>query len=346
MLTDIRLQCQQLTNPQFDTPKELVAWMGAVQAQNYPMVKWAIGIRLKSGSLSAVEEALRKGELIRTHVMRPTWHIVAAEDLRWMLKLSYQRVKAATESWCKQLGIKEEEYLNCNRHIEKILEGKSLTREEIGLELTKLGYTIDQTRLNPYMLRAETEGIICSGIDKDKKPTYALLEERVPAIPELSKEEALAKLANYYFRSHSPASLQDFTWWSGLTITEAKQAIKSIKSELHEEKYDTFELYVHESCNSAPLANNQLHLLPSYDEYLISYKERATVMDPIHHPKAFNNWGIFYPVILYNGRVVGNWKKSTSKGGIKIETTFFERHPKIAKTAINHAVEKLEAFYR
>ncbi|WP_065218776.1 MULTISPECIES: winged helix DNA-binding domain-containing protein [Butyricimonas] len=345
MLTNIRLQCQQLTNPQFTTPKELVAWMGALQAQNYPMVKWAIGIRLKSGSLSIVEEALQKGDIIRTHVMRPTWHIVVAEDLRWMLKLCYQRIKAANESWCRQVGIQEKEYLKCNREIEKILEGKHLTREEMGIELARLGNIVDQTRLNHYLFRAESEGIICSGADKNKKPTYALLEERIPPVKDLSKEEALAKLATNYFRSHSPASLQDFTWWSGLLISEAKQAIEAIKPDLHVEKYGSLELYVHESCQNAPSSRAQLHLLPSYDEYLISYKERGTVMDPVHHPKAFNNWGIFYPVILYNGKVVGNWHKKASKNQIKIETTFFEDHPEISEELINHALEKHKAFF-
>ena len=345
MLTNIRLQCQQLTNSRFETPKELVTWMGAIQAQNYPMVKWAIGIRLKSDSLSVVEEALQKGEIIRTHVMRPTWHIVAAEDLRWMLKLCKQRNIAAFKSWCSQINIGEKEYQKCKQDIEKILEGKSLTKEELEKTLVQMSHSGDPIFLKYCLNRSESEGIICSGIDRKQKPTYALLEERIPPVKELHKEEALAKLATYYFRSHSPASLEDFTWWSGLLISEAKQAIETIKSELHVEKYGSFELHVHESCSNAPSPRPQLHLLPSYDEYLISYKERGTVIDPVHHPKAFSNNGIFYPVILYNGRIVGNWKKIAQRSQIKIETTFFERQPKIEKALLEDAIERYREFY-
>ena len=88
MLTDIRLRSQQLARPEFKDPKDLVSWMGAVQAQEYRMVKWALGIRLKSATLQTINDAYQRGNILRTHVMRPTWHLVAAEDIRWMLKLS------------------------------------------------------------------------------------------------------------------------------------------------------------------------------------------------------------------------------------------------------------------
>ena len=101
MITHIRVASQQLEQPRFESPKELVSWMGAIQAQEYEMAKWAIGIRLRSSSLETVNEALYKGDILRTHVMRPTWHFVAAEDIRWMLMLSSERIKAAVMSYAK-----------------------------------------------------------------------------------------------------------------------------------------------------------------------------------------------------------------------------------------------------
>ena len=269
-IPNIRLQNQQLLNPLFCQPKELVSWLGAMQAQNYSMVKWAVGMRLKSATIQTVEEALRKGEILRTHVMRPTWHLVAAEDIRWMLKLSAQRIKSANDSFAKgyNLEITDELYAKSYNLLEKILCGnKSLTKQEIAEHFCCSGILVeaDNHRMTRFMVRAEQEGIVCSGEDKGGKYTYALLEERVPPVPEITKDEALARLARSYFRSHAPAVLQDFIWWSGLPVSEAKQAIYLIESELTAEQWNGQTWYVHEACRTRGKVSGRFHLLPSYD---------------------------------------------------------------------------------
>ena len=318
-IPNIRLQNQQLLNPLFCQPKELVSWLGAMQAQNYSMVKWAVGMRLKSATIQTVEEALRKGEILRTHVMRPTWHLVAAEDIRWMLKLSARRIKSANDSFAKgyDLEITDELYAKSYNLLEKILCGnKSLTKQEIAEHFCCSGILVeaDNHRMTRFMVRAEQEGIVCSGEDKGGKYTYALLEERVPPVPEITKDEALARLARSYFRSHAPAVLQDFIWWSGLPVSEAKQAIYLIESELTAEQWNGQTWYVHEACRTRGKVSGRLHLLPSYDEYLLGYKDRTDVLPKEHYPKAFTNNGLFYPVILHEGQVIGNWSKSAKKG--------------------------------
>ena len=305
-IPNIRLQNQQLLNPLFCQPKELVSWLGAMQAQNYSMVKWAVGMRLKSATIQTVEEALRKGEILRTHVMRPTWHLVAAEDIRWMLKLSARRIKSANDSFAKgyNLEITDELYAKSYNLLEKILCGnKSLTKQEIAEHFCCSGILVeaDNHRMTRFMVRAEQEGIVCSGEDKGGKYTYALLEERVPPVPEITKDEALARLARSYFRSHAPAVLQDFIWWSGLPVSEAKQAIYLIESELTAEQWNGQTWYVHEACRTRGKVSGRLHLLPSYDEYLLGYKDRTDVLPKEHYPKAFTNNGLFYPVILHEG---------------------------------------------
>lgn len=338
MITTIRVISQQLANPQFESAKELVRWMGAVQAQDYNMSKWAIGIRLKQGTIQHVEEALERGEILRTHVMRPTWHYVAAEDIRWMIGLTGERVKKAYTAYASRLEIDEKQYTKCVDTLGKMLEGHNhLTKQEIGEAFQNASLCIDISQANSFINRAEALGIICSGVDKNKKATYALLDERVPPTKALHKDEALALLATRYFSSHAPASLQDFIWWSGLTATEAKQAIRQIEPELVKDRFATEELFVHRSCNDTQLADQVVRFLPSYDEYLISYKNRTAVLDLKHHSKAFNNFGIFYPVIMYNGRVVGNWKKKTTKDKFKIETSFFEKNTKIDMKLLKEA---------
>lgn len=333
MIADIRTHSQQLTHPAFDTPKELVRWMGAIQAQDYPMSKWAVGVRLKLGSMQAVEKALEQGEILRTHIMRPTWHLVAAEDIRWMLSLTSHRLQAVYHSYAKGRGVtlSPKQYNSHKNLLIRMLEGnRSLTYQEIEAEFIRAGVVEAGKEEERYQVKylialAEVEGVICSGVDKGKKATHALLDERVLPTRELHKEEALALLAERYFKSHSPASLNDFTWWSGLTITEARQAMNLIASELISDRFAAEKLFVHQSYQHIPVLQEEtLHLLPAFDEYLISYKDRTAVIDLEHHPKAFNNWGTFYPVILHNGKIVGNWKKLIKKGAITIETSFFD----------------------
>lgn len=346
MITDIRVVSQQLSRPLFDHPGELVSWMGAIQAQDYSMSKWAIGMRLKSATLHTVNEALERGEIVRTHIMRPTWHWVAGEDIRWMLKLSSARVKAAIDSWVKAgcLDISEPRYTQCVDLLGKILLGnKNLTREEITVEMARAGVPTEDERVKRYILRAEVLGIVCSGGDKEGKPTYALLDEHIPAARELHHEEALAKWAASYFRSHSPATLADFVWWSGLTITEAKKAMGLIRSELIEEQFGTQKFFIHQSC-SHTCPHEHLHFLPPFDEYLISYKERTAALDLKHHPKAFNRYGTFYPVVLHNGQIIGNWTKSVKKGQSNISTSFFEPGTQPDEALLKAAGKRYEKF--
>lgn len=342
MLTDIRLRCQQLADPQFDDPTELVSWMGAVQAQDYRMAKWAVGVRLHSASLKAVDDALDRGEILRTHVMRPTWHFVAAEDIRWMVRLSAQRIRSANESLGRthRLGFTEDTYRRGNRQLEKMLCGRrSLTKAEVGAELGRAGLPSEPAAVTRFLMRAEADELVCSGPDRGGKPTYALLEERVPPVPELTKEEALARLADRYFRSHSPATLEDFAWWSGLSVTEVREAVRLLGGALVKDG----EWLAHESCRDIPVPE-VLHLLPAYDEYLIGYTERTAVLAAEHQAKAFNRFGIFQPVVLHNGRIAGNWHRRSGKCAA-VEISWFEPDDYLCNRSTTKAEDRYTAFY-
>lgn len=346
-ISETRLLNQQLLNPKFRQPQELVSWMGAMQAQDYSMVKWAVGMRLKSPSLQTVEAALHKGEILRIHVMRPTWHLVAAEDIRWMLKLSAQRIKSANDSYAKGYGmeISEEGFSKSNNALEKILCGKkSLTKQEIAEEFEHMGLAADNYHMTRFLARAETEGILCSGDCRGKSHTYTLLEERVPPMPELTKEEALERLATSYFRSHAPATLQDFIWWSGLSTTEARHAIYLIESELTSEQWNDQMWYIHNSCRTRGKISGNLHLLPPYDEYLVGYKSRTDILPKEHHSKAFTNNGLFYPVIAHEGQVVGNWDRTIKKKGSHPQHSLFRTETCIDKQLLDEAKSRYMHF--
>lgn len=343
---NIRLEGQQLAGARYSRPGDLVGWMGMVQAQDYDMAKWALGLRLKEGTLGKVNEAMERGEIVRTHVMRPTWHFVAGEDIRWMLKLSGERVKKGIDQWTKSSGldISESQYTQSNDQIVKVLSGHHcLTREEMEEAFGNAGIRTDDDRMKRYLLRAEVEGIICSGGDRNGKPTYALLDDQVAPVRELHTEEALGKLALNYFRSHSPATLKDFVWWSGLTLTEARKAIGMLGDRMITERIGEVDYLIYESCREAAKREG-VHFLPAYDEYLISYKERCAVIRPEHCPKAYNNYGIFHPVILCDGRIVGNWKKTVRKGTLSVGTSFFEPEWKVADELLEGAEGRYREF--
>ncbi len=235
-----RLTAQQITGTKFKAIKDLVGWMGAMQAQDYAMMKWAVGVRLPGATDQAVEDAISKGEIIRTHLLRPTWHLVSADDIYWMLELTAPNIKASMKSRHKDLRLSESVLAKSNAIIEKTLTGeKHLTRDVLAGEIKKAKIPTDENRLSHLLMWAELSGIVCSGAVQKGKQTHTLLEERVPKPKSMTKEDALAKLAQKYFTSHGPATLQDFVWWSGLSVGDAKQALDTVKTELASETIDS-----------------------------------------------------------------------------------------------------------
>ncbi|MDR2651056.1 MAG: winged helix DNA-binding domain-containing protein [Prevotellaceae bacterium] len=345
MTYKIRTISQHLANPSFEKAKDIVSWMGAIQAQDYNMCKWAIGVRLKSATISDIEKAFERGEILRTHVMRPTWHLVAAEDIRWMLALCKEKVKAASADRDKYLEINEKLFSRTNNLIAKMLEGNNhLTRREIACKLSESGIKTDTSRMIHFMYRAEAEGIVCNGIDKGKQQTYTLIDERVKATKNLNKDEALVQLATKYFQSHSPATLQDFNWWSGLSVADSKYAIYLIDKDLIKEKTEKSTLLIHKSFDKKLNFSDCACLLPAFDEYLISYKNRDSVIAAEHQYMAFTKNGIFHPVVMHNGKIVGIWSKITNKNKAEIKFLPFDKNLKINSELLKKAENKYLSF--
>jgi hypothetical protein len=322
-ISNQRLCNQHVHGTEFNSAKELVHWMGAMQAQDYAMAKYAIGIRLQNATNQTIEDAINKGEIIRTHVLRPTWHFVAAEDIRWMLGLTAKNLNRALLSNNKRLELDEKTFKKCNSIIEKLLgNGKHLTRKEIMAALETKGVKTNDLRAGHIMFRAETDLVVCNGIKSDKQFTYALFDERIPSTKKKTEEEAVADLALRYFKSHGPATLQDFTWWSGLSVRDAKNGLEAIQSSLISEKYKEHIFWFGKDGGFGKKKSNSLFYLPSFDEFLISYKSRDVSISSDHATHAFTSNGIFNPIIVHNAKVIGVWKPQFKKG-ILIKESFF-----------------------
>lgn len=342
IISNLRLQAQQITSTKFKRAQDIVSWMGAMQAQDYYMSKWAIGIRLPGSTDMEIETALNKGEILRTHLLRPTWHLVAASDIYWMLELTAPQIKAAMKSRHKELELSESIIKKCISVIEKALTGGNhLTREELMDRIQKAKIPTDGQRAAHIMLCAELDQIVCSGISKGKEQTYALLEERVPKRKILKREEALTELAKKYFSSHGPATLQDFVWWSGLSITEAKKALELSKTYFLSEKIDSQTLWFSNSISIPKSFKESAFLLPAFDEFIISYKDRSASLLLINQKKTISNNGIFRPVVVVNGEVIGIWKRTIKKDMVLIEPEYFLPVSK----KINDKIEKVSSSF-
>ena len=338
-----RLASQQLAQSDLKSVKDVVGWMGAMQAQDYNMAKWAVGVRSPGLTNQHVQQALNSGEVIRTHVLRPTWHLVSADDVHWMLQLSGPRVKAFMKSRIKQLEISEDLFEKSTNIMANALAGNNhLTREELMTEINRANIKIDDLRGLHFLMRAELDGIICSGITREKNQTYALLDERVKKPHPLNDDEALSKLAERYFSSHGPATLRDFVWWSGLSISDARRGLEDIKNTLIAEMIDGQTFWMGSSI--MPGESKSTWLLPAFDEFLISYTDRSAAIAIHHQSKAFTTNGIFKPVIVEDGNVTGTWKRTIQKDKIIIETHLFKTKSHAALSRISKAAKPFGKF--
>lgn len=342
---NIRLTSQQIADTQFKTAKEIVRWMGAMQAQDYNMAKWALGVRLTGSTADIIQAAIDQGEILRTHVLRPTWHFVSADDIYWMLELSAPRIKAFAKGRYRELELTAPILLKSYSILETALSGgKHLIREELVSEFNKAKIRTDDNRAAHLLMNAELEGLICSGTANGKKQTYALLEERVPKPKSLNREEALAKLTIRYFMSHCPATLEDFAWWAGLTITDARRGMELVRSNFISEIFGSEIYWLTNSFQGFSAKTSSVFLLPAFDEFTISYKNRSASLLLADHKKAISSNGLFRPLIVVNGKVTGLWKPVISKDKVVIETDFFKPHNKTLKLKLEKAAEKYGNF--
>ena len=339
----LRLQNQHLASQQFTQPKDIVKWLGAVQAQDYGGAVWALGQRLKGCNSAVIENAFTNGDIIRTHVLRPTWHFVAPEDIRWMLDLTAPRVLGFTSFRKRYLGLTDDILLKCANVLTKTLEGnKQLERAAIAEALQNAGIATDEQRFIHIMMELELTQLVCSGGRIGKQFTYALLEERVPKAAVLSRDEALSALAERYFTSHGPATLQDYAWWSGLTVADAKKGVEMIKSKFSSGVVDGSTYWFRD--NGLAISKSTAHLLPNYDEYIVSYKDRSAAIAEKDISKADPRGTIFNNTIVINGQIRGLWKHTFKKNSVVIEVTPFKPLSKAAHATINSLSKRYVKF--
>jgi len=319
--TDIaryRLLNQQIAMPIFTHPGEVVQWLGAMQAQDYLGALWAVGLRMAHATEQMIEQAVTEKTIVRTWPMRGTIHFVAPADVRWMLELLTPRVIQRSQGRLKQLGL-DAAMITASAHVvaNALQGGKQLTRNELYALLEAAQIATSNQRGLHILGQLAHQQLICFGARAGKQPTFTLLDEWVPHAKSLPLDEALARLAMCYFTGHGPATIQDLIWWSGLTTSAAKNAIALCAGQLAHERIGDQEYYWHQRMPSTLHDARGIHLLPPFDEFLVGYRDRSAALDPQYNTMVVpGSNGIFNPIIVLDGQVVGTWKRVLSQTGV------------------------------
>lgn len=347
-IPDQRLLNQGISRPRFETPPEVVNWLVAVQSQDYAGAKWALGLRMQGASESLVDRAINDGAILRTHVMRPTWHFVTPDDIRWLLALTAPRVHALNAHMYRQTELSPTVLKRSHAVLVQALEGgRQLTRNELRDVLDKAHIPAKHNlRMSYIMMHAELEGIVCSGARRGKQFTYALVDERAPNARTLDRDQALAELARRYFSSRGPATVHDFSKWSGLTIADARQGLEAVSSRLVPEVMDGQTYWLSPSTPSIKASAPTAYLLSIYDEYMSSYRDRRAIAAPNLSKELGAMGNDLTAVIVLNGRIVGTWKRIIGKDAVVVNPNLLTPLTQAETRAVVRAAEQYGAFHQ
>jgi len=344
-LAGMRLAGQLISTHRFADPAEVVHWMGAVQAQDYPASLWAMGLRMRTSSDRLIEQAIAERTIVRTWPMRGTLHFVSPRDVRWMLRyLTPKKVTGASARF-RQLHLDLATFARSGRIIAKELDGgKRRTREGLYALLEKNRISCAGQRGIHILWRLSQEQLICFGPREGKQPTFVLLDEWIRPGKVPDREDALAELALRYFKSHGPATIRDFVWWSGLTTKEAREGLEASSGKLASERIDGELYWMSGTITSKSARGSEGLLLPAFDEFLVAYADRSFAVASRHARRLGFGGGIMTPTVLHNGQIIGTWKRSFKNDTALIHVHVFTGLTRSQRSAVEEAADRYGRF--
>lgn len=345
-ITRHRLENQKIAGTKFNKPSEIVAWMGAIQGQDYAGAKWSIGMRLPQATDAGIEQAISDQTVIRTWLMRGTLHFAAASDVRWMRALLSPRVIEGSSGRHRQLELDDGTFSRSEQLFARALRGgKRLTRNEMYLVLEKAGISTVGQRGYHILWQAAQKGLICFGPMNGKQQTFVLLDEWVPKTTIMPRDQALAELAKRYFTSRGPATLQDFVWWSGLKVVDARAGLEAVASQMMQKKADGQTYWMPRNMPTREARSPTAYLLPGFDEYLLGYKDRTAVLDVRHSQKVSPGGnGVFRSTIVINGRIVGTWNRTFRGNSVAVGLRPFRAFGETEERAVAKTINSYGKF--
>jgi hypothetical protein len=317
-----------------------VRWLTAVQSQDYTGAKWGLGQRDRQTTDAELDRLFDDGLILRTHVLRPTWHFVLPEDVRWLLELTGPKIRRGLAARYRELDLDDKTFERAHKVFTGVLAGgRHRTRAELGEGLRKARISTEGQRLPHLLSHAELTGLIVSGPRHGKQFTFALLEERAPEGRAMERSEAIAELAKRYFQSHGPAQLQDFVWWSGLTIAEARTGARLAGAGLDHETIEAKEYWFDAKSGRVTDAAGVAHLLPNFDEYTVAYRDRAAIEND-----AGTLSSILTNVVTIAGKVRGTWRRKAAGAGVRVEVQAMDRFTSAERAAVEDAGRRYGSF--
>ncbi|MFT3839901.1 MAG: winged helix DNA-binding domain-containing protein [Myxococcaceae bacterium] len=334
-----RLAAQRLSGARFERPEQVVAWLGAVQAQDYLGALWAIGVRTEASVEADVERALEERRIVRTWPMRGTLHFVAPADARWMTELLAPKMVERAAKRIRDLGLDAKQFARAGQVLSRALEGgKRLERAEAYETLKRAGVSPAGQRGIHILWTLAQDCLICFGPRAGKQQTFVLFDEWLPKAGSRPRDEALAELARRYFTSHGPATVADFAWWSGLKLSDAREAVESVRRELEVVELEAGTMYFVQS----KLFDEATFALPAFDEFLVAYTDRSAALDVAHKLLVNDGGGILNPTVVVDARVVGTWKRTLTSKAVRVKTKFFAKA--VAEKKTRPAFERYAGF--
>jgi hypothetical protein len=324
-IADWRMRSLRLSGEPLGRPEDVVGWLCAVQSQDYGPAKWSVGMRTTGVTDAALDDLFADGAILRTHVLRPTWHFVLPADICWLLELTAPRVRALSAFAYRSLGLDEAVRGRAASLLgEALVGGNPFTRQEAGALWERAGISVAGQRLPYLLMHAELEGVVCSAGLRGRQHTYALLDERAPHSRRLSREEALAELTRRYFTSHGPSTEKDFRAWSSLTAAEVQAGLAMAAAELDQAQVGERTYWFGEPPPAARAAAPTAHLLQGYDEYIVAYRDSRWVIDVagaarVRAPRQAVSTG----VVIVDGQVAGHWKRTMKARTVTVEVELY-----------------------
>lgn len=309
----LRLASQGLLGPGLGSVPEAVRWMTASQAQNLQEALWAVGLRVPGAGLADVRAALDSGNVVRSWPMRGTLHLVAPEDLRWMLGLTAERLTRSIAGRHRELDITWADIEKCRDvALERVAGGGSLSRSELFGVFEAAGQPTTGQRGIHILGTLCRHGWLVQGPLAGNQQQLVAFDEWIPVSRTLERQEGIAEFALRYFRSHGPATLRDFAWWTQIPLTDVRPAFKAISGQLVELEFDDTSYWM--SPETASMLDDgvpgqrSVLLLPGFDEFLLGYQDRSLVLAPGHANKIVPGGnGVFKKTLVAGGEVIGTW---------------------------------------
>jgi hypothetical protein len=344
-LANLRMQNQGLAHPRCATPEEAVSWLGAVQAQEYAFAKWSLGQRVPGNTEPDVTAAIADGRIIRTHALRPTWHFLAAEDARWILKLTSPRVKAFIAYYDRLQELDSKLIGRAKQVLATTLAGGNRrVRKDLTAVLAEAGIAGTGQRIGHVLMHAELDAVICSGGMIGKQHAYALFDDVIPPRPTLEADEALAELTRRYFRSHGPATVQDYRWWSSLTIAEVRRGVAMCAPDIESVEVDGTTYWYIGSREATPEPSPAVHLLQGYDEYFVGHTGDRSVINEAGLVDTLLNRPAFTHALVVDTQVVGHWRRVAAPKAMTVEVQALRQLSKAEHAALENEVQRYGKF--